>query len=80
MKRREFISLLGGAAAAWPVTALAQQSGRLIRLGVLGPSLSNPASTVPYEAFRTVLGENGFHEGRILPSIIKAWTIRVARS
>ena len=66
MKRREFISLLGGAAAAWPVTALAQQSGRLIRLGVLGPTLNNPASTVPYEAFRTALGEGGFREGQNL--------------
>src|SRR5262249_38489803 len=56
----------GGAAAAWPVTALAQQSGRLIRLGVLGPTLNNPASTVPYEAFRTALGEAGFREGQNL--------------
>jgi putative ABC transport system substrate-binding protein len=66
MKRREFISLLGGAATAWPLAARAQQSGRLIRLGVLGPTLNNPASTVPYEAFRTVLGEGGFREGQNL--------------
>ena len=66
IKRREFIALTGGAAAAWPVTALAQQSGRLIRLGVLGPTLNNPASTVPYEAFRTVLAEGGFREGQNL--------------
>ena len=65
MKRRAFITLVGGA-VAWPVTALAQQSGRLIRLGVLGPTLNNPASTVPYEAFRTVLEEGGFREGQNL--------------
>jgi putative tryptophan/tyrosine transport system substrate-binding protein len=65
LRRRQFITLLGGA-AAWPVTALAQQSDRLIRLGVLGPTLNNPASTVPYEAFRTALGEGGFREGQNL--------------
>jgi putative tryptophan/tyrosine transport system substrate-binding protein len=65
MKRREFVTLLA-AAAAWPTTALAQQSGTLIRLGFLGPTLNNPAATVPYEAFRTVLGEGGFREGQNL--------------
>jgi putative ABC transport system substrate-binding protein len=65
MRRREFIALLGGA-TAWPLAARAQQSDRLIRLGVLGPTLNNPASTVPYEAFRTALREGGFREGQNL--------------
>jgi putative tryptophan/tyrosine transport system substrate-binding protein len=66
MRRREFLTLLGSGAVAWPLAARAQQSGRLIRLGFLGPTLNNPASTVPYEAFRTALGEGGFREGQNL--------------
>jgi putative tryptophan/tyrosine transport system substrate-binding protein len=48
MKRREFISLLGGAAAAWPLAVQAEQSRRLRRIGILNPE---SASLAPLAAF-----------------------------
>ncbi len=64
MRRREFIALLGGAAAAWPLAVRAQQSsdgGPLI--GILSP-LSAGTATRNIEGFRAGLRELGYFEGR----------------
>jgi ABC-type uncharacterized transport system substrate-binding protein len=62
-KRRDFITLLGGAAAAWPLAAQAQQGGKAIRIGYLGASLNSPSTAAMYQAFLSELRVLGFSEG-----------------
>jgi ABC-type uncharacterized transport system substrate-binding protein len=61
VKRREFITLLGGAAAVWPRAARAQQAGMPI-VGFLGPALDRRQAWLA--AFRGGLGVEGFVDGR----------------
>jgi hypothetical protein len=65
MKRREFIALLGGAAAAWPLAAGAQQPVRMRRIGVLTTFGNNDALAEGWlAAFRKGLDEWDWHDGR----------------
>ena len=64
MKRREFITVLGGA-AAWPLAGHAQQPERVRRVGVLNPSLENdPLAQARVMAFVQALGRFGWVEGK----------------
>ncbi len=69
MLRRDFITLLGGALAAWPLAAGAQETGKVARIGFLGPSIINDPSSmfIPlYKALLAQLRVLGFNEGQNL--------------
>ena len=65
LKRREFVTLLGGVTAGWPLTARAQQAERMRRIGVL---MSYPASDRDAQAlvtaFMEALQQLGWTDGR----------------
>ncbi len=72
MRRREFFTLLGGAAAAWPVTARAQRSGRVRQIGVLMGLVEGPEGKARMAAFGRGLKELNWSEDRDL-SITVRW-------
>jgi putative tryptophan/tyrosine transport system substrate-binding protein len=66
MRRRQFIALLGGAAASWPLAVLAQQPGeRIRRIGVLQETAEDdPLRKKQFARFRDALASLGWLEGR----------------
>ena len=65
MKRREFITLVGGAAAAWPLAARAQQTDRIPRVGVLlGIGENDPEAKTRVKAFQQGLRDLGWFESQ----------------
>jgi putative ABC transport system substrate-binding protein len=65
MRRREFITLVGGAVATWPFRATAQQADKPRRVGFLGPQARTNAGMVEYyREFSSQLEKNGFSEGQ----------------
>ena len=73
MNRREFITLLGGAAAAWPLAARVQQPEQMRRIGVLmGLAAGDPEAQLRVAAFESGLRELGWVKGRNL-SIEYRW-------
>src|SRR5262249_42048589 len=64
-KRREFITLLGGAAAAWPLAVRAQQPERMRRIGVLmGTAAETTDGQVGLAVFMQLLHQLGWTEDR----------------
>jgi putative tryptophan/tyrosine transport system substrate-binding protein len=70
MRRRSFITLLGGAVVGWPLAARGQEPGRTYRLGIITPA---PRESPPVIAFFDELRRNGFVEGQNLTVIVGAF-------
>jgi len=64
MRRRDFITLVGGAASAWPLAARAQQTGKVPRVGYLGTNREFPLGRQIYQAFVGQMRKLGFNEGQ----------------
>jgi putative ABC transport system substrate-binding protein len=78
VRRREFITLLGGAAAVWPLAARAQQPDRVRRIGVLLPyAESDHEAQSWFAAFREALRNIGWTEGSNLRIEVR-WSARDA--
>jgi putative tryptophan/tyrosine transport system substrate-binding protein len=78
LRRRKFITLLGGAAVAWPLAARAQQPERMRRIGVLmNRAADDPEAQARLKAFVQGLQQLGWAEGRNARMEVR-WTAGVA--
>ena len=76
MRRRDFITLIGSAAAAWPLAALAQEAGRTYRVGALSAGLrDSPPSVAMFDELRRF----GFIEGQNLIVDWRQYSLHVDR-
>jgi putative tryptophan/tyrosine transport system substrate-binding protein len=66
MRRREFITLLGGSALSWPFSASGQPAERSARVGFFGADRSAPFGAAIYQAFLDELQIHGFRNGQNL--------------
>jgi putative tryptophan/tyrosine transport system substrate-binding protein len=81
MRRREFITLLGSAAAAWPLSAHAQQSDRMRRIGILaGLSVSDTEGQTWIRELTQRLQELGWTNGRNFVIDTRFGTVDTAQS
>ena len=78
MKRREFVTLLGGVAVAWPFAARAQQAPRPVIAALMNISENDPSAPVFIAAFRQQLQELGWTDGRNVRIAIR-WAGAAAR-
>src|SRR5262245_14896392 len=70
--RREFITLLGGAAAAWPIAAHAQQPQRMRRMGIFAPFAEGDTEAQSWVAsFRQALEGLGWKEGLAITTYLR---------
>jgi putative ABC transport system substrate-binding protein len=74
VKRRNFMTLLGGAVAAWPLTARAQQGERMRVIGVLMGSAATELGKTYLAAFLRRLEQLGWTEGRNTRFEVRWWT------
>ena len=72
MRRREFISLLGSAATAWPFSARAQQALKVPRIGVLWHAGNEEEEEVYLSALRRGFSDLGYVEGRNIALLIRS--------
>ena len=72
MRRRQFIALLGGAAATWPLAARAQQREPLRRVAVLvGTTRDAPGAQERYTAFLQAFEQLGWTDGRNVQIVVR---------